>query len=129
MIATTEKKREESAEKMVDDCIEQLQATTCAIRFLERRGYTVLDKSQSLIVAYDEESNAIVFADVVLGDGYFKKSEMSVEDFERYATEFFESGKGDPFDFTSVRADAIEMKKLGVDKAFIRHVINKSFEE
>ena len=129
MIEATEKNQKSFAEKIGEEFSLQMQAMLFASRFLEKRGYTVLDKSQSLIVAHDEESNTIVFADVVISDEYLKNSTIKLEDFEKCADAFFERGVCDSVDIAKIRFDAIEIRKYDNERAMIRHRVNKFFEE
>lgn len=114
------------------------RAVEAAIRFVERKGYEVLDRNWSCegvagrldLVAMDED--AIVFIDVTAAnreEGGFSEGNLTREQFELLAATWLEgyTPEGD----VPVRFDGIGMIVVNAGRALLRHHINKlgSFAE
>lgn len=114
------------------------RAVEAASRFVERKGYEVLDRNWSCegvagrldLVAMDED--AIVFIDVTAAnreEGGFSEGNLTREQFELLAATWLEgyTPEGD----VPVRFDGIDMIVVNAGRAPLRHHINKlgSFAE
>ena len=108
------------------------RAVQAAIRFVERRGYNVLDQDWTKeglagridLVAEDEDT--IVFIDVTAtnhDEGGFSQGNLTREQFELLAAMWLE--KNTPEGDISVRFDGIDMIVVSPDRALLRHHINK----
>ena len=108
------------------------RAVEAATRFVERRGYEVLDKNWTNeglagrldLIAQDED--AIVFIDVTATDhaeGGFSESSLTREQFELLAAMWLKDKS--PEDDITVRFDGIDMIVVSEDRALLRHHINK----
>lgn len=108
------------------------RAVEAAIRFVERKGYEVLDRNWSCesvagrldLVAMDED--AIVFIDVTAAnreEGGFSEGNLTREQFELLAATWLEgyTPEGD----VPVRFDGIDMIVDNAGRALLRHHINK----
>ena len=109
----------------------QSKAIQAATRFVERRGYEVLDegwrpegsKSQIDLVAQDED--AIVFIEVTANDsdeGGFGEGRTGRGELELLAAKWL--GEHSPEGDVSVRFDSISMIVVSADRALLRHHIN-----
>lgn len=107
------------------------RAVEAAIRFVERKGYEVLDRNWSCegvagrldLVAMDED--AIVFIDVTAAnreEGGFSEGNLTREQFELLAATWLEgyTPEGD----VPVRFDGIDMIVVNAGRAPLRHHIN-----
>ena len=101
------------------------RAVEAAIRFVERKGYEVLDRNWSC-------EDAIVFIDVTAAnreEGGFSEGNLTREQFELLAATWLEgyTPEGD----VPVRFDGIDMIVVNAGRAPLRHHINKlgSFAE
>ena len=107
----------------------QERAIQAATRFVERRGYEVLDEGWVPegaergidIVAQDDET--IVFIEVTANDGdAFGGEHAEREQLESLAAKWL--GQHSPENDVSVRFDAIDMIVVSADRALLRHHIN-----
>ena len=108
------------------------RAVETATRFVERKGYEVLDRgwtSEGIagridLVAMDE--GAVVFIDVTAadrGEGGFCEGSLTREQFELLAATWLEGNAA--VDEAPVRFDGIDMIVVGTGRALLRHHINK----
>ena len=108
------------------------RAVEAAIRFVERRGYEVLDQNWTCegmagrldLVAMDE--GTIVFIEVTAAnreEGGFSEGNLTREQFELLAATWLEGNT--PEGDVSVRFDGIDMIVVSTDRALLRHHINK----
>lgn len=107
-----------------------LQAKQCAIRFLERRGYDILERDWSCHAGYvdaicrDPESNAVVFVEVKTRRKGFPPDATTPEKRERLeGTALAYLTECDCCD-VPVRFDTVSIVPVATDKALIRHHIN-----
>lgn len=107
------------------------RAVCAAARYLELRGYEVLEQNWSPegsdesvpLIAYDED--ALVFVDVTVRngfEGFVPESETDREAMEVLAAKYLAQSDDEP-NF-EVRFDIISMMVVGESRAMIKHHIN-----
>lgn len=110
------------------------RVNAAAIKFLERRGYEIIDPSWSIaegqngIIANDE--GTLVFVDTAANQSTSgmpdeDNSEESRRVFEDAAAKWLADPEAVDYADTPVRFDAIRMLVIGADRALLRHHIGR----
>ncbi len=109
------------------------RAIKAAEKFLERRGYEVIDRnwqngaSEIDLVARDEDGT-VVIVDVAAregaGKGFPHASEGARERMEAAAAQWLASQDDESLVDVRVRFDSVSMVVISEDRAFLRHHIN-----
>lgn len=106
------------------------KAQGAAVRFLERRGYEILDQEPEGFGAVARDGDAIVFVDVRVRDGArcgFGDGSIDREGFELAAAAWLAAHRDAGVDMP-VRLDVLSLLTLGPDRALVRHHINAASE-
>ena len=93
-----------------------------SVKYLERKGYELLDtdNEEQMVVVFNEEEDALVFAHVTVSAGDDFSESISRTEFEQYAIKQLPHFT-DKYTNKEVRFDEIALKILGSDKALLRH--------
>lgn len=106
------------------------RAREATVKFLERRGYEILDREPEGIGAVAKDDGTIVFVEVRVRDGAergFDDGPLDRKGFEIAAASWL-AGHGEVGIDMPVRLDVVSLLVFGPDRALLRHHINAASE-